>query len=78
MVGAAGRIERGVPGGLPPNFPALIAHDADHSYTDNIVAYGMLPGGSRKDRTENHFYQLKSELFVSKDSKQLFAQRERS
>ncbi len=72
--GAAGRIERGMPGVVPPNFPALIARDADHSYTDNIVAYGLLPGGFRRDRTENTFYQWKSELFVSSNPKKLFAQ----
>ncbi len=37
---AAGCIERNMPGGVPAGFSMIVAHDANYTYTANMVIYG--------------------------------------
>ena len=43
---AAAKIEIGMPGGLPNNFPDVIDHDTESIYRESIIEYGLKPGGS--------------------------------
>ena len=58
------KIELGMPGGVPKNFPDVIAHDTENMYRESIMKHGLKPGGhSRSSRVENHFYVLPDRLF---------------
>ena len=58
------KIEFGMPGGVPKNFPDVIAHDTENMHRESIMKYGLKPGGfGRKTRDENHFYALPALLF---------------
>ena len=58
------KIEFGMPGGVPKNFPDVIAHDTENMHRESIMKYGLKPGGfGRKTRDENHFYVLPARLF---------------
>ncbi len=40
------KIEIGMPGGVPKNFPDVIAHDTENMYRESIMKHGLKPGGN--------------------------------
>ena len=63
------KIELGMPGGVPKNFPDVIAHDTENMHRESILKYGLKPEGLVVKQEMNQFYALPAHLFEERHGK---------